>query len=60
QHANHVEKRGCPHTATSAPEPRDDDHAPPLTDRLPTAPLTARLRPPIAPRTSPPPRTPGH
>ncbi|KAG6912751.1 hypothetical protein DXG01_012446, partial [Tephrocybe rancida] len=55
QHAKHAEKRGCPHTATSVPEPQRNDHAPLLTDRLPTALLTARLRPPIAPRMSPPP-----
>ncbi|KAG6904757.1 hypothetical protein DXG01_007353 [Tephrocybe rancida] len=46
QHVNHAEKRRCPHTATSAPEPQCNDHAPLLT---------ACLRPPITPRMSPPP-----
>ncbi|KAG6904028.1 hypothetical protein DXG01_013113, partial [Tephrocybe rancida] len=55
QHTKHAEKRGCPHTATSVPEPQCDDHAPPLTDRLPTTLLTARFHPPIPPRMSPPP-----
>ncbi|KAG6912634.1 hypothetical protein DXG01_013206 [Tephrocybe rancida] len=31
QHTNHAEKRGQPHTTTSAPKPQRDNHAPPPT-----------------------------